>query len=231
MIDSLESEVQDYIDLGASNNIQLLSNMLTWYYDYSRNPEDAIFDNTGPLSSDIQPWNQLQEIATLTNSDISDDATCDLANDYIVSSSKDCPEDANRLKKNQVFDPLTLLGQKCCIKITDFDFTFYSERYVSNAYACRRAVTKISTYLTYDSLMTNKDYGVMHKAMNNILVFASTLKEARSSINYNIDKILKNLSRYIKTAGKTEMNANDFDCSGLKYLFEEFQETVCKTGL
>lgn len=71
----------------------------------------------------------------------------------------------------------------------------------------------------------------MHKAMNNILVFASTLKEARSSINYNIDKILKNLNNYIKTAGKTEMNAKDYDCSGLKNLYEEFHESVCKTGL
>ena len=79
--------------------------------------------------------------------------------------------------------------------------------------------------------MTDKDIGVMHKAMNNILVFASTLKEARSSINYNIDQILKNLDRYIKTAGKTEMNANDYDCSGLKTLYEQFHESVCKTGL
>lgn len=53
MIDSLEREVEDYIELGASNNIQLLSNMLSQYYEYSLNPEDAIFDNSGPLSSDI----------------------------------------------------------------------------------------------------------------------------------------------------------------------------------
>ena len=158
----------------------------------------------------------MKYIADYTNSYRSRAAsTCDSALDYIVLDTVNCPTNANLLETGT--NAKTLLGKKVCLLINAFDYTFWSNRYSSDSFACRRARSRIDKYLRFHDELVNSGDGKLPSLISKLKTLESTLDTSSAKVGSNIDSLLRDLQSKAKESQKKSsifgglMNCTEID--------------------
>mgnify|MGYP007025668929 CR=1 FL=1 len=80
----------------------------------------------------------------------------------MVDEWSHCPENLNWLNTTAALEnPEMLLGKKCCIRILDYQLSWYERRYADDTYPCQEALKEIDAYITFVRTMANPGTGVI----------------------------------------------------------------------